>query len=595
MSQIQPVPITPAPGVLNTESPLIAAGRFTNSDGVRWVRGLPQKNGGFVRAVTTPTSGTPRIAHAWRDNQADNFIAVGTYRKLYVYDSGFVQNDITPFISTGTLGNNPFTTVNTSATVTVTHTAHGVNPGDTVIYAGATTFNNVTMNGTFIVQTVIDANSYTITAVTTANASGAGGGNAVTFQYEIPIGTENPAFGLGYGVGGYGLGTYGSPHASSTIVVEPRVWSLDHFGKFLVATYNGGTVYQFDPTQVQPWPRAVKVSGSPPTDCRALFVTPERFVFVLRDNMVVSWCSQGDFNTWTPASGNTANSRTLTDGTKLVGGRVLGPYLSMVWSDGAAYLFQYTGGTVVYGSQLIARDCGLIAPNAVVSVNGIAYWMGTDNFFLYDGAVKPMPNVEDIRRNVYNNLDQTYAYTCTATYIAKFNEIWFSWTVKGQTNPTMVMVYSIDQQCWWPLTLMRHAGTHFTQGDTRPYIPATDGYLYQHENTNDNNGAGYVFTLTLAPYALSKGLYWVDVESIRFDFFQAVGNISITVNAWDYLNDNPSPIDTDTETWIPGTTEISDIRVSGRYAGLTISGSDLGQYWRWGLVVANTRQAGRRP
>ena len=82
MAQVQPFPITPAPGVVLTESERIAEGRWIASDGVRWVRGRAQKNGGNVRAVSTPTLGVPRIAHAWRDNQADNFIAVGTYIKL---------------------------------------------------------------------------------------------------------------------------------------------------------------------------------------------------------------------------------------------------------------------------------------------------------------------------------------------------------------------------------------------------------------------------------------------------------------------------------------------------------------------------------
>jgi hypothetical protein len=112
--------------------------------------------------------------------------------------------DITPLSSTGTLGNNPFTTVNGSKVVTVTHTAHGRNVGDTEIFAGAATFNNVTMNGTFVVNTVIDVNNYTVIAATTANANGSGGGAAVTFQYEIPVGTELGAFGQGWGVGGWG-------------------------------------------------------------------------------------------------------------------------------------------------------------------------------------------------------------------------------------------------------------------------------------------------------------------------------------------------------------------------------------------------------
>lgn len=591
MGRLSPLPITPPPGVVLTESKRAAAGRYIASDAVRFVKGKPQKNGGNSRAVATPTSGTPRIAHAWRDNQADNFIAVGTYRKLYVYDISFVQNDITPIRKSGTAGANPFTTTSGSASVEFTLTSHGAIAGDTLIISGASAVATVTMNGTWIVATVVDANNVTFVAGSNASSSTTGGGGAVAYQFEISIGTENPAFGLGYGVGGYGLGTYGDPHASSTITVEQRVWSLDHFGKFLVATYNGGTVYQFDPTQAQPWPRAVKVDASAPTDCRALFVTPERFVFALRENMVVAWCSQGDFTIWTPASSNTANTRTLTEGTKLVGGRVLGPYVSCVWTDAALYIFQYSGNQYVYQSTLTAKDCGLIGPNAAVTVGGIAYWMGTDNLFMFDGAVKPLPNVEDIRRAVYDAIDQTYSYTCTATYIPKFNEIRFCYTVLGQQNPTKTIVYSIDQQIFWPLSEGRHGGTHFTQANTNPYIPATDGYLYQHEIGYDNNGAAQPFTLSLAPAELDSSGMNMLIEGIRLDVLGLTGTMTLEVDTWNEIDD-PAPMDTDSGT--ATASGMVDLRVSGRFAELTMSGADAGQYFRLGNPTAFVRPKGKR-
>jgi hypothetical protein len=64
----------------------------------------------------------------------------------------------------------------------------------------------------------------------------------------------------------------------------------------LLAAYNGGTLYKFDPTQNQPWPRAAGL-GRPgmPTNIRAMFVTPERFVMALCDGMQVLWPSQGTY------------------------------------------------------------------------------------------------------------------------------------------------------------------------------------------------------------------------------------------------------------------------------------------------------------
>lgn len=611
MSQLTPLPITPPPGVVATETDRVAEGRWVLPfDKIRFVKGRPQKIGGNVRVTSTAMSGTPRATLCWRDFLQNQYVACGTYRKLYAFDSGYQLTDITPFRSTGTLGTDPFTTANGSDIVIVDHTGHGLGAGDTVIYSGATTFNGVTMNGTFIVQTVTDANTYTVLATGNASGSGTGGGAAVTFEYEIPVGTELGAYGVGWGVGPWGLGTWGTARGSSTIYIEPRVWSLDHFGSVLLATYNGGSLWSFDPTQAEPWPRAVSTFGgvamNSPSDFRAMFVTPERFVVGLCDAMVLKVCSQNDPTTWTPATTNTAFERTLQEGTKLVGGRVLAPFISLIWSDSALYILQYTGSQFVYNSSLAGKDCGLISPNAAVTVDGVAYWMGADNFYLYGGSVMPMPNVEDIRKYVFDNLPASLAYQSNAIYVPKYHEIWFSYSTIGSTNPTHYVIYSINDQCWSVgtadfysaigVTAGRASGSHFTQGDTSPIMAGTDGYLYNHDPVGDtfnDNGAALTWTLTLAPYAMNEGRQNLHVESMLFDFKDQSGAISVTVNTYDRLTD-AAPMDTETETVPDAQAGLTDMRVAGRYIGLTLTSSALGNYMRYGKPVAFVKPIGMR-
>lgn len=611
MSALVPLPVTPPPGVVVTESERVVEGRWIlPCDKIRFVKGRPQKIGGNIRVTNSAMSGTPRAVHAWRDFLQNQYVAAGTYRKLYGFDSSYTLTDITPFVATGTLGANPFTTVSGSTSVTVAHTGHGRGVGDTVIFSGATTFNNVTMNGTFLVQTVVDANNYTITAATTANASSAGGGAAVAYSYEISVGTELGAFGLGWGVGQWGLGQWGNARGTSTIFIEPRAWSLDHFGVVLLATYNGGTLWAFDPTQNQPWPRAVGTIGgvamNAPTDFRAMFVTPERFVFGLCDRMVVKACTQADPTQWTPSTSNTAFQRTLQEGTKLVGGKSLAPFISLVWTDAALYLFQYTGSQFVYNSSLAGKDCGLISPSGAVTVDGVAYWMGSDNFYLYSGNVQQMPNAEDIRKYVFDAIPPTLGYQCSAVYVPKYREIWFFYPTTNATNPTNYVIYSINDQCWSPgtanfysslgVTAGRASGTHFTQGDTSPLMAGTDGYIYNHDPLNDgynDNGQPLTWTLTLAPYALREGQQSLDVEAIMLDFYNEAGTVSVQVNTYDRLND-AAPMDTETESVGPLDNPYTEFRLSGRYIGMTMSSSDLGNHFRWGKPVAWVRPTGRR-
>lgn len=612
MSALVPVPINPPPGVVVTESDRVAEGRWILPfDKIRFVHGRPQKIGGNVRATSTAMSGTPRATLCWQDYLQNGYIASGTYRKLYAFDNSFALTDITPFRATGTLGSNPFTTANGSSSVTVHQTAHGVNVGDTVIFSGASAFNNVTMNGTFVCVTVVDANDYTVTATTTANAAGSGGGAAVAYEYEIPAGTELGVYGQGWGTGQWGLGTWGTPRGSSTIFFEPRVWSLDHFGDILVATYNGGSLWFFDPTQAEPWPRAVatyqgsSVSGAP-TNFRAQFVTPERFIVGLCDNMVLNVCSQGDPTTWTPATTNTAFSRTLQFGTKLVDGMSIAPFISLVWSDAAVYLMQYTGSQFIYNTSVAGLDCGLISPNAACSVDGVTYWMGPDNFYQYSGSVAPMPNVQDIRKYVFDAISTSTAFQVNAVYVPKYHEIWWFYTSSGSANPDHYVIFSINDQCWSVGTANFYSsagvtagvasGSHFTSGDTTPYMAHTDGYIYNHDNlagTYDDNGNPLTWTLTLSPYALAEGEQSVDLEGILFDFFQQVGNITCTVNTYDRLTDLTVE-DTETEIYPDTQGGLTDFRCSGRYLSLEMSSSDAGNYMRLGKPVAWIRPAGKR-
>lgn len=92
---------------------------------------------------------------------------------------------------TATLSN-PFTTLLNSTTVTVVDASFGGLPGDIVQYSGATTVGGLDLNSDYQIITVIDENTYTITAASAAtSAQVAGGGTAVTADYasfnELPL------------------------------------------------------------------------------------------------------------------------------------------------------------------------------------------------------------------------------------------------------------------------------------------------------------------------------------------------------------------------------------------------------------------------
>jgi hypothetical protein len=487
--ELIPVSITPPPGVVLNDSLRAAEGRWIDTEKARFVNGKPEKIGGWTKQTATAMLGSPRTLHAWRDNASLEYIAAGTYKKLYVLTRTFSLNNITPLQASGNLSD-PFSTTEDSAVVTVAHTAHGLRVGNTASYSGASAVGGITIDGDYEIASVPDVNSYSIVHSSAATSTAGPGGGTVAYEYEITIGNLFGAYGLGYGVGPYGGGTYGDERDASSLFVEPRVWSLDHFGQILLTSYNTGKLYKWDPSVINALTTRASLVSDAPIDIRHMFVTPERFVVALCEQMNIKWCTQGDFTIWTPSSTNTANIRGVTEGTKLIGGKPLGGGVSLIWSDSAIYVHQYNGiVNRIFDTRLAGRNCGLISPSAAITVGSIAFWMGHNTFFLFDGAVKRIPNVEHVRPFMFDALDPTAGYLCAAMYVAKFNEVWFFISIQNAVDPHRYAIVNINDWSWAKGNLTRVGGTYFSHGDTRPYWAGSDGHIYLHEDGRDDDGA----------------------------------------------------------------------------------------------------------
>ncbi len=118
----------------------------------------------------------------------------GTYTPSYSAD-GFARLTINFYNASGdarnynaaangtvNLNNNPITTTNASATVSVYAPNHQFTAGENVTISGAATTNNITAGQLNITApvTIVDANNFTYVSTGVANANGQGGGAVVT-------------------------------------------------------------------------------------------------------------------------------------------------------------------------------------------------------------------------------------------------------------------------------------------------------------------------------------------------------------------------------------------------------------------------------
>ena len=233
---------------------------WNDCDKVRFRQGYPEKIGGWTRHGTNTFTGVCRSLHQWFSLGFVRYTGLGTNVKFMI-EEGQTYYDVTPIRLTATLGSNPITTVNTSTSVTVAHTAHGATLGSYVTLSGVSgTTNNVPasdLNKEHVITEIVNDNSYKVVVATTANGDGAGGGSSVVAAYQINVG---PDFQIP--TQGWESSTFGSDewNGSSGGTEELRVWNQANFGEDLIIGPRGGELYYWD-TSAGTGTRAISVKN----------------------------------------------------------------------------------------------------------------------------------------------------------------------------------------------------------------------------------------------------------------------------------------------------------------------------------------------
>jgi hypothetical protein len=598
-------PVEIPSGFLKGEGPRAARGRWTDGDKVRFVGGRPQKIGGNARRNTSVFRGTARGMRAWDDLSSHTWLALGTTHRLYAASraalsplSTVAPTNITPIASTASL-TNAFTTVIGSAVVTVADTAHGAVVGQGIEFTSASTVGGLAMTGQWEVASVISADSYTFVHSSAATSS-AGPSGSATALYEIAPGSADPQHLLGWGVGGWGSGPWGTERPIGVSRIDDaRYWTIDNFGKILIACVNGGGIYTWDPTTT-PAPRATVMTDAP-TANRFVFVTPERFVVALgctpgaggaQDPLTMRWCTQADYTNWTPSSSNTAGERRLLSGHKLMGGGTPGSGSSLIWTDTSLYLMRYTGSSFVYDTSLVGTSCGLLSPHAFTFAKGRAFWLGSNAFHTYAGSVATIPNSEAIRDWVFDQLRTDGYETKTFCFFnSRYNEVWWIFVPSDENEPAKYVAVNVESYDWVTGTLSRTSALRDDPNafDGKPLMAATDGYIYEHESGKNDNGAAMRAFIESGPITIGPSSK--QITGVLPDFAYQEGDLELEIAARDYSD----AIEVDNARIIlEPYCGLADARVEGRQISIRLTSDEVDGDFRLGSFHVETMPAGRR-
>ena len=242
------------PGVNREATSYANEGGFFAGDKIRFRSGYPEKLGGWQSISVNGSTffGVCRMLWNWITTSSQNLLGVGTNQKVYV-ELGGAYYDITPLGNSLTLTLNPFSTTSSSRLVTVTASAHGSAIGTYVNFSGAISVASLTLNGDYEIQSVPNANTFTIFASSTASSTTTGGGSLIIAEFDIDAGNAIYSSGVGWGGPPWGLGGWGSASGAG---IDMRLWSMFNYGDNLMFAERGGEIY-FWTLDTATWSRAV--------------------------------------------------------------------------------------------------------------------------------------------------------------------------------------------------------------------------------------------------------------------------------------------------------------------------------------------------
>jgi hypothetical protein len=543
------------PGINRDQTNYASEGGWIDGDKIRFRSGFPEKIGGWEVKTFEPYVGTACSVLPWYTSNSAQLIGVGTNEKVYVV-VGTNLIDVTPIRETFDTPDtdNCIATTDTSNVVTITIIGHGADDGDWVTLSGVVGpvggIPDTELNQEFKVFDVT-ATTFNITVTTPATSTvAAGGGTAITAEFQTNIGFERVTEGYGWGAGTYSRGTWGGS-SPDPVLLNARLVFQEKFNNDLIFNYRGSDIfywvenintplraeYLYDISGAVAVPRQVtRILFAPSGHLLALGCTnydasntgnadPRDDYLGSFDPLLIRWANvDADVGpmpeVWNPTVTNTAGFFRLEQGSQIITALRTRQEV-LVWTDIALTSLQFLGTAEVFNKQELSSTISILGPNVAVEANNIVYWMGFDKFYTYSGRVDTLPC--SIRQYIFQDINRTQSQIAFAGSNNQFNEVvWFY--VSGTSNTIdRYVIYNYAENIWYYGQLNR---TAWADAGVLQYPTAvSNGWVYSHElGTDDGQPLG------APPLPIDSYIQSADIDIDDGDKFMLIRRVIPDVN-----------------------------------------------------------------
>jgi hypothetical protein len=492
------------------------------------------------------------------------------------------------------------------------------------------------LNQEYQVETVPSANTFTIIArevnpvsritvngiytpvAVTANSSDSGnGGGSTVGAYQLNIGLNTSITGDGWNAGTWGRGTWNSA-TTPTVESVLRLWTHDNFGEDIIINIHNGGLYYYDSSGGLT-NRAIVlslVSGavSPPSVATKVLVSDVDLHVIAfgcdseddpgtQDPLLIRFSDQRNALDWKATVDNTAGDLKISSGSKIITAIETKREI-LVFTDTSIYSMQFIGPPDTFGITIVSEGISIRSPNSAVAIEDNVFWMGNNEFYVYNGAVQKVPCT--LRDFVFSDFNTLQSEKVFAGVNSSFSEVWWFYPSSSSNDIDKYVIYNYQQQIWYYGSLSRTAWLDRGVNEL-PTAASPDYYLYNHE-TGDDDGSTDPVTAITAHIESSQ----MDIgEGDQFSFINRIipdltfrnsdigkkATLSLKARNFpggNYLQSDSTDISKTATVPVEQFTNDAFIRLRGRSFALRVESTETGISWRLGSPRVDIRPDGRR-
>lgn len=223
-------------------------------------------------------------------------------------------------------------------------------------------------------------------------------------------------------------------------------WMFTQFGDATIATNKTDTMQRSTSGAF------ANISGAPKAE---ITFSVGAFVMALNYNDGTEtqdgWYCCAAFNDtdWvTSVTTQCAKGRLVAKNGPITAGAALGEY-AVAYKSKAVFLGQYVGSPAVWDwTPVQGGEAGCVGKEAICDIGGAHFFVGADNFWLFNGS-SPVPIGDaQVRQWFYDNSNPATLYRTICKFDRQNNRVWVFYPSSSSSTPDQALVYHLLSKQW---------------------------------------------------------------------------------------------------------------------------------------------------